>query len=65
MSKIDNPVRDAIEALKKDNETLTSAFSDIDQRFGKESVDYLSMTQRRYRSLLMVIKRRSMRETHL
>lgn len=52
LSKIDNPVRDAIEALKKDNETLTSAFSDIDQRFGKESVDYLSMTSKKIQELI-------------
>ena len=52
LSKIDNPVRDAIEALKKDNETLTSAFSNIDQRFGKESVDYLSMTSKKIQELI-------------
>lgn len=52
LSKIDNPVRDAIEALKMDNETLTSAFSDIDQRFGKESVDYLSMTSKKIQELI-------------
>lgn len=52
LSKIDNPVRDVIEALKKDNETLTSAFSNIDQRFGKESVDYLSMTSKKIQELI-------------
>lgn len=52
LSKIDNPVRDAIDALKRDNETLSSAYSDIDQRFGKESIDYLSMTSKKIQEII-------------
>lgn len=52
LSKIDNPIRDAVEALKKDNQTLNSAFSDIDQKFGKASVDYLSMTSEQIKKVI-------------
>lgn len=52
LSKVDNPIRDAVEALKKDNELLNSAFSDIDQKFGKASVDYLSMTSEQIKKVI-------------
>lgn len=42
--KWDNPIEDASDALKKNKERFNSALSDIDQKFGKASVDYLSMT---------------------
>lgn len=52
LSKIDNPIRDAVDALKKDNETLNSTFSDIEQKFGQSSVDYLSMTSEKIQGVI-------------
>lgn len=52
LSKIENPIRDAVDALKKDNETLTSALNDIEKKFGEQSTDYLSMTSEQIKKVI-------------
>lgn len=52
LSKIDNPIRDAVEAFKNDNKMLDTALSDIDQKFGKASVNYLSMTSEQIKKVI-------------
>lgn len=53
LSKIDNPIRDAVEAFKNDSKVLDTAFSDIEQKFGKGSVDYLSMTSEQIKKVIV------------
>lgn len=50
--KWDNPIEDAADALKKERERFYSALSDIDHKFGKASVDYLSMTSEQIKKVI-------------
>nr|DAO22989.1 MAG TPA: tail tape measure protein [Caudoviricetes sp.] len=52
LSKIKNPIRDAVDELQQDIRDLNTSFDEAERVFGKKSVDYLSMTSEQIQMII-------------